>query len=196
MYLSSPKPSADITTLLTSHSTGDVQATSRLFSVLYKNLKKLAAHYMKDERQDHSLQPTALVHEAYIRLIDGKRVTWLDKSHFFALAARQMRCVLIDHARARNAQKREAILVSLTDAPAQGSAQIINVLALEESLDKLAKLSFRQAHVFELRFYGGLKFREIAHVLSVSERTAKGDWRVARTWVERELYGSASGFPS
>ena len=185
------RSSTDATSLLTSHATGDAQATSQLLPLVYQRLKKLAAHYMKAERPDHTLQPTAVVHEAYLRIIDGKQVDWRGKSHFFALAARQMRRVLVDHARARNAQKREALLVSLVDAPAS-SAQIIDVLVLEQALNKLAELSLRQARVFELRFYAGLEVKEIAQVLEVSERTVKGDWRVARTWLARELFHSSS----
>jgi RNA polymerase sigma-70 factor (ECF subfamily) len=190
------QPSTNATSLLTSHLSGDAQATSQLFQLVYKRLKKLAAHYMKAERPDHTLQPTAVVHEAFLRLVDGKSVDWQGKSHFLALAGRQMRRVLVDHARAHNAKKREALLVSLVDAPAPGTSQVIEALALEESLNKLAKRSSRQAHVFEMRFYAGLTVKEIAHILEVSERTVKGDWSVARTWLAHDLYRSASGTPS
>jgi RNA polymerase sigma factor (TIGR02999 family) len=190
--MSSSKFSVDTTSLLTSHVSGDAQATSQLLPLVYDRLKKLAAHYMKAERPDHSLQPTALVHEAYLRLIDGARVDWNGRAHFFAVAARQMRRVLIDHARARNAQKRGAVFVSLVDAPAAGSDQIVEVLALERGLEKLGEASSRQVRVFELRFYSGLTFEEIGQHLRVSERTARDDWRVARIWLWRELYGSGS----
>jgi RNA polymerase sigma factor (TIGR02999 family) len=185
--VSSERPSADATELLNSHVSGDARATSELLPLVYARLRRLAAHYMKGERPGHSLQPTELVHEAYLRLIDGERVDWQGKTHFFAVAARQMRRVLIDHARARKAQKREATLVSLGDVPEQDATGIVDVIALDEALTKLAEASTRQADVFELRAYGGLKVKEIATHLGVSERTVKGDWTVARTWLAREL---------
>ena len=181
------RATADATELLNSHVSGDARATSQLLPLVYARLRKLAAHYMKAERPGHSLQPTEVVHEAYLRLIDGERVDWQGKTHFFAVAARQMRRVLIDHARARKAQKRETTLVSLGDVPAPGETQIIDVLALDEALTRLADASSRQADVFELRAYGGLKVKEIADHLGVSERTVKGDWTVARAWLAREL---------
>jgi RNA polymerase sigma factor (TIGR02999 family) len=178
---------ADATELLNSHVSGDARASSELLPLVYARLRKLAAHYMKAERPGHSLQPTELVHEAYLRLIDGERVNWQGRTHFFAVAARQMRRVLVDHARARKAQKRDATLVSLGDVPQPGASGIVDVLALDEALTRLADASSRQADVFELRAYGGLKVNEIAEHLGVSERTVKGDWTVARTWLAREL---------
>jgi RNA polymerase sigma factor (TIGR02999 family) len=145
---------------------------------------------MKPERRDHTLEPAALVNEAYLRLIDGNRVDWQGKTHFFAVAARQMRRVLIDHARARHAQKRKAMMVSLSDVAAPNPDQVVDLLALEEALAQLARASPRQARVFELRFFSGLEVKEIAHLLAVSDRTVKGDWKVARTWLARELYCS------
>lgn len=194
--MGSVQPTDDAISLLSSHLSGDAQATTQLFELVYKRLKRLAAHYMKAERPNHTLQPTAVVHEAYLRIAQGKHVDWRGKNHFLALAGRQMRRVLVDHARAHHAKKREALLVSLVDAPAPGSSQTIDVLALEESLNKLARRNARQAQVFEMRFYAGLTVNEIAGILEVSERTVKGDWSVARTWLARELYRSATGVAS
>ncbi len=194
--MSGSRPHTDATALLTSHAAGDSRATAQLIPLVYDRLNRLAAYYMKPERRDHTLEPAALVHEAYLRIIDGKCVDWQGKTHFFAVAAKQMRLVLIDHARARLAQKRKAMLVSLRDVAAPEPEQFVDLLALEEALAGLAQASPRQAQVFELRFYSGLKVNEIAHVLEVSERTVKGDWKIARTWLARELYRRSSASQS
>jgi RNA polymerase sigma factor (TIGR02999 family) len=174
---------------LVARSEGDPNAAARLLPLVYDQLRALAARYMQAERRDHTLQPTALVHEAYIRLIDASRVDWQGKSHFFALAATQMRRILADHARARNATKRGegARKVSLHDRAAISSSGVVDMLALDRAMRKLTEQSPRQCRVVELRFFGGLSVEETAHVLDVSKSTVKGDWRVAKAWLAREL---------
>jgi RNA polymerase sigma-70 factor (ECF subfamily) len=189
-------PATDATRVLTSHLTGDIRATSRLLVLVCERLKKLAAHFMRAERPDHTLQPTAVVYEAYIRLIDRKMVDWRGKSLFFAKAARKMWSVLVEHAWARSAQKRGAILVTLVDAADPAHGQIVDVLSLEQSLEKLAAVCASKTRVFGLHFYVGLNVRATAQFLDVSERLVKGDWKVSRAWLARQLYHSASGVPS
>jgi RNA polymerase sigma factor (TIGR02999 family) len=164
-------------------------ATSNLLPIVYDQLRALAAKYMQRERADHTLQPTALVHEAYIRLIDASRVDWQGKSHFFALAATQMRRVLIEHARARNAAKRGggALKVTLHDGDAISPDGVLDMLALDQALERLHGESPRQCRVVELRFFGGLSVEETAHILAVSSSTVKGEWRMAKAWLAREL---------
>jgi RNA polymerase sigma factor (TIGR02999 family) len=144
---------------------------------------------MKQERRDHTLQPTALVHEAYVRLVDGARVEWNDKTHFYALAATQMRRILIEHARARGARKRGggARRVTLEDGLAVSPNGVVDMLALEEALARLEEESPRQCRVVELRFFGGLSVAETARVLESSPSTVKDDWRVAKAWLAREF---------
>jgi RNA polymerase sigma factor (TIGR02999 family) len=170
-------------------SEGDSNAASRLLPLVYDQLRALAARYMQTERRDHTLQPTALVHEAYLRLIDASRVDWQGKSHFFAIAATQMRRVLAEHARAHNAAKRGggARKITLHDEAAISPTGVIDMLALDEAMDRLTRESPRQCRVVELRFFGGLSVEETAHILDVSKSTVKGDWRVAKAWLAREL---------
>jgi RNA polymerase sigma factor (TIGR02999 family) len=177
------------TQALAALSAGDANAASRLLPLVYDELRALAGRFMQRERPDHTLQPTALVHEAYLRLIDGNRVDLAGKTHFFALAATQMRRILADHARARNAAKRggQAKRVSLRDAAAFRPEGVVDILALDEALEKLDRQSPRQRHVVELRYFGGLSVEETARVLDVSPSTVKGDWRVAKAWLAREL---------
>jgi RNA polymerase sigma-70 factor (ECF subfamily) len=180
--------SGDVTELLLEWSKGNRAAEDRLFGFVYQELHRLAGRYMLGERSDHSLQPTALVHEVYFRLIDQKRVTWENRSHFFAIAAQLMRRILIDHARARNAEKRPkpALKVPLSDLEIGIERQTTELLALNEALDRLEALDSRQARIVEMRFIAGLSEEEIAQALGVSVRTVKRDWRVARAW----LYGA------
>jgi RNA polymerase sigma factor (TIGR02999 family) len=175
------------------HARGDRDVASRFLPLVYDKLRELAGHYMRYERRDHTLQPTALVHEAYLRLIDGSLVDFEGKTHFFAVAARQMRRVLVESARARKAAKRGggARKLTLDDTLAVTQDGLLDALALDEALERLARESSRQSRVVELRFFGGLSVSETAEVLDVSEGTIKGDWRVARAWLVREL--SASG---
>ena len=177
----------DPTDALEAHAQGDPKAASELLPLVYKNLRALAGKYMQGERTGHTLQPTALVHEAYIRMIDITRIDWQGKTHFFAMAATQMRRLLVEHARARGASKRVVDKVTLDENAGLAAAVEIDVLALDQALTRLEALSTRQAQVAELRFFAGLTVKETALALSVSERTVKADWRVARVWLLREL---------
>jgi RNA polymerase sigma factor (TIGR02999 family) len=171
------------------------RVASELLPLVYEKLRALAAGYMRAERPDHSLQPTAVVHEAYLRLVGGASVDWQGKAHFFAVAATQMRRVLAEHARARHARKRggSARRVKLDDTMAVTTAGTVDMLALDEALDRLAGESPRQVRVVELRFFGGLSVEETARFLAVSPSTVKGDWRVARAWLARELRPQRNG---
>jgi len=174
---------------LVAHSAGDPHAAARLLPLVYDSLSRLAANYMRNERSDHSLEPAALVNEAFIRLIDLDRIDWKGKAHFFAMAARQMRRILVEHARKRDASKRGGGFRRVTlsdDLPAAGRRSV-ETLALHEALEKLARRSPRQAQTAELRYFGGLTVNETAHALGVSERTVRQDWRVAKAWLSREL---------
>jgi RNA polymerase sigma factor (TIGR02999 family) len=163
-----------------------------LLPLVYDELRLLARRYLSRERPGHTLQPTALVHEAYLRLVDQTRVNWQGRTHFFAVGARVMRNLLIDHARARGRAKRggEWHRVTLADGVApfeDGDLDHEQLLALNGALDRLAALDERQARVVELRFFGGLTVAEVAHLLGVSRRTVEGDWTHARAWLKREL---------
>ena len=180
---------ANATQALRAHTSGDRLATSRLLPLVYDKLRSLASHYMRRERADHTLQPTALVHEAYLRLIDSSQVDWKGKTHFLAVAATQMRRVLTDHARAHQAQKRGGgvRLMGLDENVGGGPDNAVGMLALDEALEKLARNSVRQSRVVELRYFGSLSVEEVVRMLDVSPGTVKGDWRVAKAWLAREL---------
>jgi RNA polymerase sigma factor (TIGR02999 family) len=179
----------DATDTLMAHAAGDPAAADQLLPLVYRELRALAAAYMRRERPGHTLQPTALVHEAFIRLVDESRINWRGRTHFFALAARQMRRILIDSARSRNARKRGGGLhrVTLDEGLLTSAGPTFDVLALDEALRRLARLNDRQAQVVELRFFGGLSVEETAQFLGVSAPTVKNDWRAARAWLLREL---------
>jgi RNA polymerase sigma factor (TIGR02999 family) len=179
----------DATGILVAHVNGEPLAASRLLALMYDELHGLAVRYMRRERRDHTLQPTALVHEVYLRLIDGSRIDLHGKTHFFALAATQMRRILADHARARNTHKRggDVDKVSLHEEVVPGQGATLDMFALDEALERLAREAPRQYRVVELRFFGGLSVPETAEILEVSEGTVKGDWKVARVWLAREL---------
>jgi RNA polymerase sigma factor (TIGR02999 family) len=166
-----------------------------LLPLVYNKLKALARAYMSRERGYQTLQPTALVHEAYLRLSKADRVAWAGKTHFFAVAATQMRRVLVERARAARAQKRGtgAVRITLDEGMATSSQPGPEVLALDQALRKLARRSERQSRVAELRVFSGLLFQEIAPVLRVSERTVRDDWRMARAWLARELRAPDGG---
>jgi len=183
------KGSRSATDSLAEYVAGKPSAVNELLPLVYGELRALAGAYMKRERPDHSLTPTAVVHEAYLRLIDNSRTDWRGRTHFFAVAAVQMRRVLVDHARAHAARKRggDRLRISFAETADLHAGISLDVLALNEVLDRLAALSPRQASVVELRFFGGLGVMESAHCLQVSERTVKEDWRVARAWLRREL---------
>jgi RNA polymerase sigma-70 factor (ECF subfamily) len=168
---------------------GNRDAEAKLISLVYAELRRLAAHYLRGERADHTLQPTALVHEAYLRLAKLQDVDWQSRSHFFATAATVMRRILVDHARAQRAGKREALhnAVSLEDALIVSPSRSTELIALDEALNKLAHLDARRSKIVELRFFGGLSEEETGTVLGISERTVKRDWRIAKAWLYDEL---------
>jgi RNA polymerase sigma factor (TIGR02999 family) len=180
--------SRDITVLLNAVSRGDEKAPGELLELVYDDLRRLAAKYMQNERRDHTLQATALVHEAFIRLLDWKNVSWENRAQFFAVAAQVMRKVLVDHARHKNAQKRDfGQKITLDKAISFPTEKEIDLLALEEVLASLEKIDARQAKIVELRFFGGLSIEETAYVLKISETTVKREWTFAKAWFQREL---------
>jgi RNA polymerase sigma factor (TIGR02999 family) len=168
---------------------GDHSAVDRLFPVVYGELRNLAAQYLARERKSHTLQPTALVHEAYLKLIDQTRVDWRGRTHFFAIGAQAMRRVLVDHARQHRAAKRGGgrQRITLDENLFAGSQREEDVLALEDALTKLAALDPRQARMVELRFFGGLTVDEVAEVLEMSKRSVEREWTMVRSWLRREL---------
>ena len=174
-----------VTRLLRAWGTGDVAARDRLVPLVYGELRRRAAAYLRRERRSHTLQPTALVHEAYLRLIDQSRIAWQNRAQFYGVAACIMRRVLVDHARAARMAKRSGRLVSVTleDHHAAVAAPDIDVLALDEALTRLAEFDRRKSAVAELRFFSGLSVEESAHVLGVSVTTVEREWRAARAWL-------------
>ena len=179
----------DVTGLLKRWSAGDQEAQERLFPMVYEELRALAAATFRSERPDHTLQPTALVHEAYLRLIGQDRVAWQNRAHFFGIAAQMMRRILVDHARRKKAAKRDAATFRVElSAPEEGPADLDpEILSLDEALKGLEALDPRQARIVELRFFGGLTVEETAEVAGVGTATVKREWRTARAWLRREL---------
>jgi RNA polymerase sigma-70 factor, ECF subfamily len=180
---------SEITALLQQIRQGDLAAESDLIPLIYDQLRAIARNQMGRERPDHTLQPTILVHEAFLQLVGNSQIDWCNRAHFFALASRVMRRILVDHARAARAQKRPGgrQKVELESALVFVEAQHADFLALHEALEKLEGLDPRQSRVVEMHFFGGLSFEEIAEVLGISDRTAKRDWTMARAWLYREL---------
>ena len=178
-----------ITQLLNAWSEGDRMAGERLAPILERELHRVAARYMAGERRGHMLQTTALVNEVYLRLIEWKSVEWHSRAHFFGVAAQIMRRILVDYARQRNADKRgaDAVEVSLSEAAEVRLNGPGDLVALDEALQELEKLSARQSRTVELRFFGGLSLEETAEVLGVSVGTVRRDWSMARAWLFREL---------
>jgi RNA polymerase sigma-70 factor, ECF subfamily len=179
-----------ITALLAKLSEGNREVEERLIAQVYGELHQLADHYMRGERGNHTLQPTALVHEAYARLVEQQpHVRWQSRAHFFATAAQLMRHILVDHARTRHAGKRggNQHQVTLDEVMLTTRNRSIDVLALDEALERLAKLDPRKEQVVEFHYFGGLTFGEIGLVLDVTERAAKRDWKMARAWLKGEL---------
>lgn len=179
----------NVTQILREWSDGDENAPARLMPLVYEELRRLAAFYLKSERTDHTLQPTALVHEAYLRLVDQNRVTWQNRTHFYGVAAKMMRRVLVDHARAHITEKRGGALIktSLDEAKVLPHERPKDLLALDEALERLAKFDERKCHVVELRFFGGLDNEETAIALGVTEKTVRRDWNMAKLWLYREI---------
>jgi RNA polymerase sigma factor (TIGR02999 family) len=175
---------------------GDETAFEKLVPLVYQELHRLASSYMRGERSGHLLQTTALVNEAYLRLHETDRIQWQDRNHFYAVAARAMRRVLVDFARARKQHKRNGgRQVSLDEALTIGSDRSADIVALDDALTTLAKVHPRQSQIVELRFFGGLTEPHIARVLGVSPRTVSSDWRMARSWLLRELNGDDARDP-
>ena len=182
----------DVTGLLIAWSDGEEAASGRLVDAVYAELRRLAKGYLRRERRDHSLPPTALVHEAYLKLVDQRQVRWHNRAHFFAIAAHVMRRLLVDHARAHGAAKRGAgARVPLQDFEVSAEAPDVEILALDTALDRLEAIDQRQSRLVELRFFGGLTVDETAVVLGVAPITVKRDWALARAWLYRELRGLA-----
>ena len=186
------KASDEVTKLLNEMSSGDETSPDKLLEIVYDDLRRLAGAYMQNERSDHTLQATALVHEAYMRLVDWKNVSWQNRAQFFSVAAEVMRKVLIDHARARQAQKRSGHKLVLDEAISLPAGQPIDMIALDDALQALEKLDARQAKIVELRFFGGLSIEETAYVLKVGESTVRREWTFAKAWFQRELGDSAA----
>ena len=189
----SGEPSSDLTRLLLDWSRGDQTALERLMPLVYDELRALAERSLRHERSGHTLQGTALVHEAYLKLVDQRQVRWQDRAHFFAVSAKLMRRILVDHARRHAAVKRGSgeprLPLDQVDVPAAATPPA-DWLALDSALHRLAALDARQAHTVELRFFGGLTIEETAEVLQVSPATVKNDWNLARAWLFRELQTS------
>jgi RNA polymerase sigma factor (TIGR02999 family) len=179
-----PSPS-EVTRLLKDWSGGDSAALDQLIPIVYDELRAVAARYLRRERQDHTLQPTALVNEAYLRLIDQKQVQWQNRAHFVAVAAQMMRRILVDHARNHNRAKRGggARKVSLDEAVALSEGRADELVELDEALTALAGFDERKSRVVELRYFGGLNVEETAEVLQVSEITVARDWKLAKAWL-------------
>lgn len=182
-------PTQEVTQLLRAWSSGDEEALKSLIPLVEAELHRLAQIHLRGERAGHTLQTTALVNEAYLRLIDWQNVQWQNRAQFFAIAAKLMRRVLVDHARARNYQKRggETLRVSLTEAETVGVENDADIVALNEALEDLEKFDQRRSRIVELKFFGGLAVDEIAEVLSVSPRTIAREWELARAWLFRQL---------
>jgi RNA polymerase sigma factor (TIGR02999 family) len=178
-----------ITQMLVDWGNGDQAALEKLTPLVYNELHRLARRYMGRERPGHTLQTSALVNEAYIRLIDWKNIQWQNRAHFFAVSAQLMRRILVDFARSRNYAKRggTARRVSLEEATVISREKGADLVALDDALDSLARLNERQSRVVELRFFGGLELEEIAEVMQVSVGTVRRDWSLARAWLHREL---------
>lgn len=178
-----------ITALLHQLSAGNREAEADLVPQIYGELRRLAACYMRRERQNHTLQPTALVHEAYERLIQQPQISWQSRAHFYASASQLMRHILVDYARKRQAEKRGGVQkqVTLDETVLTATDNTVDMLVLHEALERLGSFDERQERIVELHFFGGLSFEEIAMVLNISERTAKRDWSMARAWLKGEL---------
>jgi RNA polymerase sigma factor (TIGR02999 family) len=181
----------NITHLLKEWGEGDQQALDELTPLVYEELRQQAARYLRKERPNHSLQATALINEAFLRLIDVKDVQWQNRAHFFAIAANLMRRILVDHARRRDAEKRGGSQVCLTldEGLAWANEPDVDLLAIDEALDRLAVIDEQQARIVELRFFSGLTVEETATALGISPKTVKRDWSVARAWLKREIGG-------
>jgi len=177
----------EVTELLVGWNRGDEDALGKLLPLVYDELRRLASRYLRQERPDNILQTTALVHEAYIRLTDKKDVPWQNRTHFYAIAARMIRQVLVDYSRRRDAAKRRGMKISLSETLAAEAADPLDLISLNDALTALGALNVRQARVVELRYFGGLSFDEVAEVLGMAISTVKLDWTLAKAWLYKEL---------
>jgi RNA polymerase sigma factor (TIGR02999 family) len=181
----------DVSKLLLAWTGGEQSALDKLTPIVYQELHRLARRYMKGERPGHSLQTTALVNEAYLRLVDYKRMQWQNRAHFFAVSAQVMRRILVEHARRRNLKRGGAVPhVSLDEAAQVGGGRPADLVALDDAMNALARLDPRKVQVVEMRFFGGLSVEETAEVLKVSSVTVMRDWSTAKAWLYRELSGA------
>jgi len=188
------EPSKQVTELLVRWRGGDKAALDSLMPLVYNELHRIANHYLQRERSDHTLQSTALVHEAYVRLAQQDLPEWQNRAHFFAVAAQLMRQILVDYARSHRASKRGGNVCKLTleDAGDKAQALDVDIVALDDALKSLARMDAQQSRVVELKFFGGLSIEDTAEVLGISASTVKRDWITARAWLHRELARSAS----
>jgi RNA polymerase sigma-70 factor, ECF subfamily len=189
---------SDVSQLLYAWSGGDPNALEKLTPIVYDELRRLARYYMRRERPGHSLQTTALVNEAYLRLVDYKRMQWENRAHFFAVSSQLMRRILVEHARRHNLKRGGGVQqVSLEEAAMVGSGRATDLVALDDAMNTLARLDARKVRVVEMRFFGGLSVEETAEVLKVSAVTVMRDWSTAKAWLYRELTGgTGDGFQS
>ncbi len=179
----------EITQLLIAWRNGEPAALDDLMPIVHRELKRIARNFMRRQRVGHTLQTTALVNEAFVRLVDSDKVNWQDRSHFFAISAQLMRRVLVDAARRKNSEKRggDRVQVTLADDAGTIEADQVDVVAIDDALKRLAELNQRQCQIVELRYFGGLTEEEIAETLNISSRTVRRDWNLARAWLFREL---------
>lgn len=179
----------NITQLLVAWNGGDKAALDQLIPIVYEELRRQASRYLRQERPGHTLQTTALIHEAYLRLVDQKSVQWQNRAHFFGIAAQLMRRILVDHARTRHRAKRggSAVRVSLSDATAVTKDANLDLVELDQALNRLAEIDPQQSKIVELRFFSGLNVEETAAALNISPATVKRDWSVAKAWLHREI---------
>jgi len=179
----------EVTQILLEFKLGSREASDRLIPLVYKELRRIASAHLRRESTRNSLQPTALVHEAYLRLIDIRQIDWQSRAHFFSIASTLMRRILVDHARAHRAQKRggHEETIYIDEALLQSPGRAPEVVALDDALLQLARLDQRQAKIVEMRFFGGMTEEETGEVLGISARTVKRDWRIAKAWLFKEL---------
>jgi len=190
----SDKLQHEVTQILHEWSDGDADAPARLMPFVYDELRRQARNYLSRERDAQTLQPTALVHEAYLRLVDQTRISWQNRAHFFGIASNMMRRILVDHARAHATGKRggAAVRLSIDDVQIPLEQRAADFVALDEALEELSKFDERKARIVEMRFFGGLTDEEIAEVLGITTRTVWRDWKTARLWLFRELSNSGT----
>lgn len=187
--MTTPSPRQEVTQVLVDWNRGDQNAPERLMPLVYDELRRLARQYLQRERSDHTLQATGLVHEAYLRLVDQSGMSWQNRAHFFAVAAKVMRRILVDYARSHRAEKRggDREKLAFDEALAPSGERAVDLIALDEALRDLETFDVRQSRIVELRFFGGLTNEEIGELLEISPRTIKREWRLAKAWLRREI---------